>query len=310
MTTLDRLRATARRPGERPWSARAGCSSATSATACSRSATTRWPWSGLSWSASRCSPAAAPTCAMPLEGAGARLAAGSATRRAPSRSDARLVDLGEPDAIARATAADPKELTASRPPSPHWMSRRYRVAPEPISRLVQEAWEVGERADLDPTLILAIMAVESSFNPFAQSPVGAQGLMQVMTKVHDDKYEAFGGKPRRLRPGHQPARRRAGAEGMHRARRQPRRRPALLRRRGQPGRRRRLRRQGAGRAEHLRQVGRAGRCRCRPAPRRRWPTPPATTSRRWRPARSRSRARRPSERPIRRPRREQVALLR
>jgi hypothetical protein len=67
------------------------------------------------------------------------------------------------------------------------------VAPEPIARLVQESWTVGQRANLEPTLILAVMAVESSFNPFAQSPVGAQGLMQVMTKVHNDKYEAYGG---------------------------------------------------------------------------------------------------------------------
>jgi soluble lytic murein transglycosylase-like protein len=101
--------------------------------------------------------------------------------------------LSEPDAINRATATDPKELTRQQAAVAHWISRRYRVAPEPISRLVQEAWQVGQRAGLDPTLILAIMAVESSFNPFAQSTVGAQGLMQVMTKIHDDKYEAFGG---------------------------------------------------------------------------------------------------------------------
>lgn len=101
--------------------------------------------------------------------------------------------LAEPVAVARATAADPRELTRQQAQVAHWISRRYKVAPEPISRLVQEAWAVGERAGLDPTLILAIMAIESSFNPFAQSPVGAQGLMQVMTKIHDDKYEAFGG---------------------------------------------------------------------------------------------------------------------
>jgi hypothetical protein len=101
--------------------------------------------------------------------------------------------LAEPDAISRATATDPKELTRQQASVAHWLARRYRVAPEPVSRLVQEAWHVGERAGLDPTLILAIMAIESSFNPFAQSAVGAQGLMQVMTRIHDDKYEAFGG---------------------------------------------------------------------------------------------------------------------
>jgi hypothetical protein len=102
-------------------------------------------------------------------------------------------DLGEPDAIARATASDPKDLSHTQAAVAIWLARRYHVAPEPVSRLVQEAWAVGALVNLDPTLILAVMAVESSFNPFAQSPVGAQGLMQVMTKVHDAKYEAFGG---------------------------------------------------------------------------------------------------------------------
>ena len=104
------------------------------------------------------------------------------------------VDLSEPDAIARATATDPRDLSRTQAAVAGWLSRRYRVAPEPVSRLVQEAWRVGEATKLDPTLILAVMAVESSFNPFAQSPVGAQGLMQVMTGIHSDKYENFGGK--------------------------------------------------------------------------------------------------------------------
>ena len=104
-----------------------------------------------------------------------------------------LLAMAEPDAVARATAADPRDLNRQQAAVAQWLSRRYKVAPEPISRLVQEAWAVGQRAQLDPTLILAIMAVESSFNPFAQSPVGAQGLMQVMTRIHDDKYVVFGG---------------------------------------------------------------------------------------------------------------------
>lgn len=104
-----------------------------------------------------------------------------------------LLASAEPDAIARATATDPRELSRQQAAVAHWLARRYHVAPEPISRLVQEAWAVGNRAKVEPTLILSIMAIESGFNPFAQSAVGAQGLMQVMTRVHDDKYEAFGG---------------------------------------------------------------------------------------------------------------------
>lgn len=104
-----------------------------------------------------------------------------------------LAAVDEPDAVARATAADPAGLSKEQAAVTRWLARRYKVAQEPLSRLVQEAWDIGQRARLDPTLILAIMAIESSFNPFAQSPVGAQGLMQVMTRVHDDKYQPFGG---------------------------------------------------------------------------------------------------------------------
>ncbi len=115
-------------------------------------------------------------------------------RELASAENRMLIEVAEPEGVARATAADLKELTKEQARLAVWISRRYRVAPEPVGALVQEAWSIGQRAGLDPTLILAIMAIESSFNPFAQSAVGAQGLMQVMTRVHDDKYESFGGK--------------------------------------------------------------------------------------------------------------------
>ncbi|MDM0012066.1 lytic transglycosylase domain-containing protein [Variovorax sp. J22P168] len=99
----------------------------------------------------------------------------------------------EPTAIDRTTAASPHELPKPQAAVAFWLSKKYRVAPEPLSVLVAEAFELGKRTKLDPTLILAIMAVESSFNPFAQSHVGAQGLMQVMTRVHGEKYERAGG---------------------------------------------------------------------------------------------------------------------
>jgi hypothetical protein len=104
-----------------------------------------------------------------------------------------LATVADTSASDRATAADLQHLPRPQAQLANWIARRYKVAPEPMAALVQEAWTIGQRAGLEPTLILAIMAVESSFNPFAQSQVGAQGLMQVMTHVHDDKYQNFGG---------------------------------------------------------------------------------------------------------------------
>jgi Transglycosylase SLT domain len=104
-----------------------------------------------------------------------------------------LSALAEPQASKRATALEPDRLTQEQAAVAAWLSKRYRVALEPVSRLVHESWTLGSRGKLEPTLILAVVAVESSFNPFAQSPMGAQGLMQVMRRIHDDKYQAFGG---------------------------------------------------------------------------------------------------------------------
>ncbi len=97
------------------------------------------------------------------------------------------------DAVDRATATDPRDLPKQQANLAYWLSKKYRVAPEPLSALVSEAYDVGPANQIEPTLILAVMAVESGFNPFAQSHVGAQGLMQVMTKVHEQKYQGFGG---------------------------------------------------------------------------------------------------------------------
>jgi hypothetical protein len=81
-----------------------------------------------------------------------------------------------------------------------YLARRYRVAQEPVGELVKAAFDTGRDVGLDPLLLLAVMAIESGFNPYAESGVGAQGLMQVMSKVHSDKFQYFGGTSAALEP--------------------------------------------------------------------------------------------------------------
>jgi soluble lytic murein transglycosylase-like protein len=70
------------------------------------------------------------------------------------------------------------------------LSRRYRIAAEAAEMLVGITYDTGQQVGLDPLLILAVMAVESRFNPIAESGMGAKGLMQVIPKYHPDKLGA------------------------------------------------------------------------------------------------------------------------
>jgi soluble lytic murein transglycosylase-like protein len=100
----------------------------------------------------------------------------------------------EQTAVDRATAADPQALPREQEQLVQWIAHKYQVAPEPVAALVAGAYKAGQASHIDPALILAVMAVESGFNPFAQSAAGAQGLMQVMTRMHVDKYDGYGGQ--------------------------------------------------------------------------------------------------------------------
>jgi soluble lytic murein transglycosylase-like protein len=75
------------------------------------------------------------------------------------------------------------------------IGRKYRISPKVGRELIGTAYREGARTGVDPLLIIAVMAVESRFNPIAESDAGAMGLMQVIPGFHKDKLDADGGDP-------------------------------------------------------------------------------------------------------------------
>ncbi|MDO9216728.1 MAG: transglycosylase SLT domain-containing protein [Lacisediminimonas sp.] len=97
--------------------------------------------------------------------------------------------------VAKPAPAHSEQLRVSS-----WIAKRYRVATDAAGMLVGATYSTAREMHLDPLLILAVIAIESRFNPFAESPVGAKGLMQVMANIHRDKFQPLGGVQAALNP--------------------------------------------------------------------------------------------------------------
>jgi len=92
-------------------------------------------------------------------------------------------------AAAGASAADPAQQVLIE-----YVSRRFLVAASVTGRMVAAAHRAADEVGLDPLLVLAVIAVESRFNPIAESGMGAKGLMQIIPRYHLDKLRAAGGE--------------------------------------------------------------------------------------------------------------------
>jgi soluble lytic murein transglycosylase-like protein len=95
-----------------------------------------------------------------------------------------------PETIAGLTAAEQDRARALS----EFVAKRYRVSQDVAFGLVSHAHRVGRQLQLDPLLIIAVISIESRFNPIAESVAGAKGLMQIIPKYHGDRLEEFGGE--------------------------------------------------------------------------------------------------------------------
>jgi len=97
-------------------------------------------------------------------------------------------------------AASESPLELEQRAMTEYIAKRYRVSDQAVAGYVALAYQAGAQYSVDPLLILAVMAIESSYNPVAESSVGARGLMQVMPKYHLEKLLDRGGEYAVLEP--------------------------------------------------------------------------------------------------------------
>jgi soluble lytic murein transglycosylase-like protein len=81
-----------------------------------------------------------------------------------------------------------------------FFEKKYKLDRAKIEEYVSNTVLIAKEVNIDPVLLLAVISVESNFNPLTKSHAGAEGLMQVMTAIHQDKYALYGGANDAIKP--------------------------------------------------------------------------------------------------------------
>ena len=129
-----------------------------------------------------------------------RLAALSEQAESPDPSPVPFAAVATPAVAAGAPAPKASALSPRMQGALDYVKRRYKVAPEALVPVFEIAQLIGKEMRIDPLLIVAMIGIESGFNPFAESTFGARGLMQVIPRFHRDKVPQGAGDSSLLDP--------------------------------------------------------------------------------------------------------------